>query len=150
MFESANNFDASDEKVHSMFFGTKQDGIRITWEYINMMIMQVGGQDFLIRYPKDNDTFQELTNFYDRHGSLPIISEKSIIALFKKCMIYDNAVEEIQPVQISRSTTKAVIEERRPENMETEECGYLQTLFMSPAEKFMMEFDGSSKDWRNV
>ena len=94
-----------------------------------MMIMQVGGQDFLIRYPKDNDTFQERTNFYDRHGSLPIIAEKSIIALFKKCMIYDNAVEEIEPVQISRSTTKAVIEARRPENMETEECEYTSKLY---------------------
>ena len=34
--------------------------------------------------------------------------------------------------------------------METEECEYLQTLYMSPAEKFMMEFDGSSKDLRGL
>ena len=65
-------------------------------------------------------------------------------------MIYDNAVEEIQPVQTSRYMTKAVIEEKRAENMETEECEFLQTLFMSPAEKFMMEFDGSSKDLRGL
>ena len=104
----------------------------------------------MVRYPKDKATFQELTNFYERHGSLPIIVEKSIIGLFRKCMIYDNAVEKIQRVQISRSTTKAVIEERRPENMETEECEYLQILFTSPAEKIIIEFDSSSKDLRGL
>ena len=67
----------------------------------------------MVRYPKDNTIFQELTNFYGHHGSLPIIAEKNIIALFRKCMIYENSVEDIQPVQISRRTTKAVIQERR-------------------------------------
>ena len=78
-----------------------------------MMVMQLGGQEFLSKYPKDNAIFQGLTAFYGRHGSLPIIAEKNIIALFRKCMIYDNAVEDIQPVQISRSSIKAVIEERK-------------------------------------
>ena len=87
LFECANNFDASDEELHSEFFGAKQDGIRIVWEYVNMMLMQLGGQEFLSKYPKDNAIFQELTAFYGRHGSLPIIAEKNIIALFRKCMI---------------------------------------------------------------
>ena len=130
LFECANNFDASDEELHSEFFGVNQDGIRIVWEYINMMFMQLGGQEFLVRYPKDNATFQELTNFYERHGSLPIIAEKNIIALFRKCMIYDNAVEEIQPVQIRRPTSKAVTQERRTEQMETEECEFLENLYI--------------------
>ena len=103
MFECANTFDASDEELHS---------------------------EFLVRYPKDNTTFQELTNFYGHHGSLPIIAEKNIIALFRKCMIYDNAVEDIQPVQISSPTTKAVIQERRIEQMETEECEFLEDLYL--------------------
>ena len=115
-----------------------------------MMFMQLGGQEFLVRYPKDNTIFQELTNFYEHHGSLPIIAEKNIIALFRKCMIYDNAVEEIQPVQIRRPTSKAVIQERRTEQMETEECEFLENLYISPAEKFMMEFDGSSKDLKGL
>ena len=75
LFASANNFDASDEELHSAFLDAKQGGIRITWEYIDMMFMQLGGQEFLVRYPK-NATFQELTNFYERHASLPIIAEK--------------------------------------------------------------------------
>ena len=84
----------------------------------------------MVRYPKDNTIFQELTNFYEHHGSLPIIAEKNIIALFRKCMIYDNAVEEIQPVQIRRPTSKAVIQERRTEQMETEECEFLENLYI--------------------
>ena len=31
LFKCANNFDASDEELHSEFFGAKQDGIRIVW-----------------------------------------------------------------------------------------------------------------------
>ena len=46
LFENANNFDASDEELHSAFFGAKQDGIRIAWEYINMVFLQLGGQEF--------------------------------------------------------------------------------------------------------
>ena len=72
LFQCANNFDASNEELHSEFFGAKQNVIRIVWEYINMMLMQLGGQEFLVRYPKDNATFQELTNFYEKNGSLPI------------------------------------------------------------------------------
>ena len=55
---NANNFDASDEELHSVFFGAKQDSIRIVWEYINMMFMQLGGQEFWVRYPKDNAIFR--------------------------------------------------------------------------------------------
>ena len=146
----ANNFDASDEELHSEFFGVNQDGIRIVWEYINMMFMQLGGQEFLVRYPKDNTIFQELTNFYEQNGSLPILAEKNIISLFRKCLIYDYAIEEIPLVQSSRPTTRAVTQDRRTENMETEDCEFLENLYISPAEKFMMEFDGSSKDLRGL
>ena len=38
----------------------------------------------------------------------------------------------------------------RAQQMETEECEFLQNLYMPPAEKFMMEFDGSSKDVRGL
>ena len=99
LFEHANNFDASDEELHSKLFGEKQDGIRIAWEYINMMIQNLGGQEFLISYPKDNDMFQKLTDFYDRIGSLPLNAEKSIIGLFRKMMMYDSEVEEVQTIQ---------------------------------------------------
>ena len=134
LLDCANNFDASDEELHSEFFGVNQDGIRIVWEYINMMFMQLGGQEFLVRYPKDNAIFQELTNFYGPNGSLPIIAEKNIISLFRKCLIYDNAIEEIPLVQFSRPTTKAVTQDRRTENMETEDCEFLENIYIFTAE----------------
>ena len=66
-------------------------------------------------------------NFYEIHILLPISAEKAIICLFRKVIMYDSAVEE----------NKAVTEEKKPENM-------------SPAESFMMDFDGSSKDLRGL
>ena len=101
LFKNANNFELSDEELHSKLFGEKQDGIRIILEYVNMMIQFLGGQEFLNSYPKDNDTFQVLMNFYERNGSLPLSAEKSIIGLFRKMMMYDSEVEEVQMVQKS-------------------------------------------------
>ena len=99
LFENANNFELSDAELHSKLFGDKQDGIRIMWEYINMMIQFLRGAEFLIGYPKDNNTFQVLTNFYDKNESLPLSAEKSIIGLFRKMMMYHLEVEDIQTVQ---------------------------------------------------
>ena len=79
LVDNANNFELSDEELHSKLFGEKQDGIRIMWEYIGMMIQFLGGEVFLSGYPKDNNTFQVLANFYERNGLLPFSAEKSII-----------------------------------------------------------------------
>ena len=53
-------------------------------------------------------------------------------------------------MQIRHPTSKAVIQERRTEQMEIEECEFLENLYISPAEKFIMEFDGSSKDLKGL
>ena len=90
--------------------GEKQDGIRVTWEYINVMIQQLGGAEFFIEFLNDNDTFQKLADFYERHGSLPINTEKSIISFFRKIMIYDTAIEEVQQVQESMKNTMAEVQ----------------------------------------
>ena len=73
LFDNANNFDSSEEELHFKLFGEKHDGIRITWEYMNMMIQQLGGAEFVIEFLKDNDTFQKLMDFYERHVSLATI-----------------------------------------------------------------------------
>ena len=109
IFDNANNFDSSDEELHSKLFGEKQDGIRITLEYINMMIQQLGGQEFLVIFPKNNVNFQELANFYEINGSLPLSAVKSIIRLFRKVIMYDSAIEEVQLVQKSSSRTSAEV-----------------------------------------
>ena len=152
MFENANNFDVSDEELHSKLFGNKQDGIRI--EYINIMMQYLGGAEFLITCPKDHDTFQKLTDFYERNRSLPLSAEKLIIGLFRKMMMYHTEVEEIQLVQKSMKNTNAEVQiqaqEKRGESMEIGDIEDLPKLFISPAEKLMNEFDGISKDLKGL
>ena len=152
LFEHANNFELSDAELHSKLFGEKQEGIRILWEYVNMMIQSLGGQEFLTNYPKDNDTFQVLTNFYERNGSLPLSAEKSIISLFRKMLMYDTEMEEVQLVQksIMNTNTEIPAQEKKNETMDVVDTEDLPRLFISPAEKFMDEFNGSSKDLRGL
>ena len=107
------------------------------WEYINIMMLQfLGGQEFLIGYPKDNEIFQVLTAFYDRHGTLPLSAEKSIISLFRKMLMYDSEVEEIQTVQKSMKNTSTEVpiqaRERTVEDMDVGEIEDLPQLFISP------------------
>ena len=120
LFKNANTFELLDEELHSKLFREKQDGIRIMWEYVNMMIQFLGGQEFLNSYPKDNDTFQVLMNFYERNGSLPLSAEKSSIGLFRKMMMYNSEVEEVQMVQKSLKNTSAEVpvQERKSEAMD--------------------------------
>ena len=33
-------------------------------EFIKMMLWQLGGEEFFIEFPKNNDTFKKLTDFY--------------------------------------------------------------------------------------
>ena len=47
LFKNANNYSESDEELHSKLFGEKQEGVRIIWEYVNIMIQMRGGVDFL-------------------------------------------------------------------------------------------------------
>ena len=67
LFDNANNFDVLDEELHFKLSSVKQDVIRITWEYINMMIQQLCGAEFLIEFPKDHDIFQKLTEDMDHY-----------------------------------------------------------------------------------
>ena len=100
-----------------------------------MMIQQLGGK---------------LIDLYDRIGSLPLNAEKSIIGLFRKMMMYDSEVEEVQTVQKSIEDTSADIQmqvqEKRGDAMEVGEIEDLPKLFISPAEKIIDEFNGNSKD----
>ena len=116
------------------------------------MIQFLGGQEFLNSYPKDNDTFQVLMNFYERNGSLPLSAEKSIIGLFRKMMMYDSEVEEVQMVQKSMKNTRAEVpvQERKSEAMDVVDTEDLPRLFISTAEKFLNEFKGNSKDLKGL
>ena len=62
LFECANNFDASDEELHSEFFGAKQDGVRIVWEYINMMAHAFGRSRIFIKISKRQRYFSRVNS----------------------------------------------------------------------------------------
>ena len=69
-------------------------------------------------------------------------------------MMYDSEVEEVQTVQKSIKDTSADIQmqvqEKRGDAMEVGEIEDLPKLFISPAEKFMDEFNGNSKDLKGL
>ena len=110
----------------------------------------------MIGYPKDNDNFQVLTVFYEKNNTLPFSAEKFIISLFRKMLMYDVEIEELQTVQTStnvRRTNPEVLktaQEKTGESMDVGEIEDLPKLFISPAEKFMDEFNGNSKDLKGL
>ena len=69
-------------------------------------------------------------------------------------MMYDSEVEEVQMVQKIMKDTSAEFQvqaqEKRGDAMEIGDIEDLHKLFISPAEKFMDEFDGNSKDLKGL
>ena len=92
--------------------------------------------------------------FYEKNGTLPLSAEKSIISLFRKMLMYDAEIEELQTVQKSMKRTipeaLTTAQEKTSEAMDVGEIEDLPKLFISPAEKFMDEFNGNSKDLKGL
>ena len=78
------------------------------------MIQQRGGDE----YPKENETFRNLSEFYQFLGSLPWSEQKAIIALFRNLISYDSEVEEIRVVQ--KKLDPKPVAEKENEEMEIE------------------------------
>ena len=83
---------------------------------------------------------QQMTEFYNRIGMLPLHAEKSIISLFRKRMMCDITLEEVQQICKKMTNTNVEMEEKQNEVIETGEFDDLLKLCISPAEKFMDEF----------
>ena len=66
--------------------------------------------------------------------------------------MYDTEMEEVQLVQksIMNTNTEIPAQEKKNETMDVVDTEDLPRLFISPAEKFMDEFNGSSKDLRGL
>ena len=66
--------------------------------------------------------------------------------------MYDTEVGEVQFVQksIKITSTEASTQERKSEPMDVVDTENLPRLFISPAEKFMDEFNGNSNDLRGL
>ena len=95
LFEYAENYSASDEWLHSKLFAEKAEGIRLIWEYTNMVLIHCGGDSYLENYPSDNKAFKMLSEFYRGNDTLPLSEEKIIVSLFRKMIRMDSYVEEL-------------------------------------------------------
>ena len=61
LFEYAENYSASDEWLHSKLFAEKAEGIRLIWEYTNMMLIHCRGDSCMENFPVDNEAFKMLS-----------------------------------------------------------------------------------------
>ena len=93
--KAADDYSSSYEQLHSKLFGEQQDGIRLIWEYVNMMYLDYDGDEFLSNYRTDFENFKKLSEFYKKFGTLPLAEEKAIIGLFRFFLGFDKYYEEV-------------------------------------------------------
>ena len=152
LFVEGQNYAASDDWVHSKLFAEKQDGLRMIWEYTNMMFLSVTEEN-RNRFERELAKIVELNGFHDKCNTLPISEEKTIISLFRTAMNMDSFVEEYVNVQEQSITAVQPIVRNQPameqkEDMEISTDLVLRDLYVDPVEKFMDEFVGTAKDLR--
>ena len=143
MFVEGQNYAASDEWLHSKLFAEKLDGLRMIWEYTNMMFLSIS-EDTRNRYQRELAKIVELNGFHDKCNTLPISEEKTIISLFRTAMNMDSFVEEFMNLQEQNATSVQPIVRNettaeQKDNMEVTTDLALRDLYVDPAEKFMDE-----------
>ena len=163
LYKYADDYSSSYEELHSKLFGEQKEGIRLIWEYVNMMFQDYDGENFLKNYRSYFENFKRLSEFYGKFSTLPLEEEKAIIGLFRFFLGFDTFYEEVNQLKLNQilakekeqmqdKETTAQLEEKINE-MEIE-CkeGFenLPKLFISPTEKFMDEFTGSVKELRGL
>jgi len=154
LFVEGQNYAASDEWLHSKLFAEKTDGLRMMWEYTNMMFLSIP-EETRPRYQRELEKIVELNGFHDKCNTLPIQEEKAIISLFRTAMNNDSFVEEFVNLQEQNATTvqpvirNETITEQK-DNMEVTTDLMLRELYVDPVEKFMDEFTGSATELRGL
>ena len=88
LFVDGQNYAASDDWLHSKLFAEKPDGLRMMWEYSNMMFLSIP-EETRPRYQRELEKIAELNGFHDKCNTLPIQEEKAIISLFRTAMNND-------------------------------------------------------------
>ena len=103
LFIEGQNYTASDDWVHSKLFAEKQDGLRMIWEYTNMMFLSImdNNRD---RFQRELAKIVELNGYHDKCNTLPISEEKTIVSLFRTAMNMDSFVEEFVNLQEQNAT----------------------------------------------
>ena len=87
--KNADNYSSTYEELHSKLFAEQKEGIRLIWEYINMMYQDYDGDGFLKNYKSVFEDFKRLSEFYGRFGTLLLAEEKAIIGLFRFYLGFD-------------------------------------------------------------
>ena len=81
LFIDGNNFEASDE-----------------WLHTNMMFLFLSAEDST-RFSRERSKIEELNKFHEKFNTIPMSEEKHIISLFRTAMSCDNYVEEFRSLQ---------------------------------------------------
>ena len=119
LFIEGQNYEASDEWLHSKLFAEKQEGVRLIWEYTNMMFLSITSEETLNRYAREVAKIAEMNTFHEKYNTLPMSEEKQIISLFRSAMSMDNFVEEFINMQEQISTTVQPIQRMTMQKQKT-------------------------------
>ena len=153
LFIEGQNYAASDEWLHAKLFAEKQDGLRLMWEYTNMMFLSISSDDAIRRFAREIAKIAELNAFHEKANTLPLSEEKEIISLFRSAMGMDSWVEEFLNLQEQVNTTiqpvnRNSVQEESKDNMDINEEITLRDLYIDPVEKIMDEFTGTATELR--
>ena len=86
------NYEASDEWLHAKPFAEKPDGLKLIWEYTNMIFLSISSEDALKRFARGKTKNAQLNAFHDKFNTLLLSEEKATISLFRSAMGMDNFV----------------------------------------------------------
>ena len=98
LFKDGNNYDATDEWLHSKLIAENSESSKIMWEYTNIMFLFLAAED-ATRFSKERGKIAELNAFHEKWNSLPMSEEKAIFSLFRTAMKCDTNVEEFLRLQ---------------------------------------------------
>ena len=156
LFVEGQNYEASDEWLHSKLFAEKTEGLRLIWEYTNMMFLSLSSEESLNRFARERTKIAELNAFHEKFNTLPMSEEKTLISLFRSAMGMDSFVEELirleeqapQRTNVARNDETRRIPATNEDQMEIQEARNLRELYVDPMEKFMDEYVGTATELR--
>jgi len=104
--KDADNYSSTYEELHTKLFAEQKDGIRLIWEYVNMMYLDYDGDEFLQNYKADFENFKKLSEFYKKFGTLPLAEGRTIISIFRFYLGLDNYFEEVNNIELQHILRK--------------------------------------------
>ena len=137
----------SDEWLHSKLFAEKTEGLRLIWEYTNMMFLSLSFEESLNRFARERTKITELNAFHEKFNTLPMSKEKTLISLFRSAMGMDSFVEELLRIEEQapqRNNATSRIPANNEDQMEIQEAKNLRELYIDAMDPFMEEYVGTA------